>query len=305
MRNDLILTSNCDGLPLSVTVIAPNQEIRGIFQISHGMAEHKSRYYPFMEFLAENGYAAVINDHRGHGKSVSGPEDLGYFYDNTAEYITEDLHQVTEYAKTLYPGKEVILFGHSMGSMVVRKYIKKYDSEISKLIVSGSPSKNPLIEVIVPLVKLIAAVRGGRYVSRIINQLTFGSYNRRFAMAAPDTISKNAWICANEDIVKAYDADRLCGFTFTLNGFENLFGLMRDIYSRSGWAVNNPSLPVFFIAGSDDPVIISKRKWLESQLFLKSVGYKNLRCKLYKGLRHEILNECCCRKIYADILNLT
>ena len=36
----------------------------------HGMSEHKERYLPFMEYLQNRGYAAVIHDHRGHGKSI-------------------------------------------------------------------------------------------------------------------------------------------------------------------------------------------------------------------------------------------
>ena len=47
------------------------------------MAEHRKRYFPFMEFLAENGYIAVIHDHRGHGESIKEKEDLGYFYDDS------------------------------------------------------------------------------------------------------------------------------------------------------------------------------------------------------------------------------
>lgn len=59
----------------------PEGEIKGIVQISHGMAENKERYVDFMEFLAQNGYVSMIHDHRGHGKSVIQKDDLGYFYD--------------------------------------------------------------------------------------------------------------------------------------------------------------------------------------------------------------------------------
>ena len=299
MKTELTLTSKCDRLPISVAVIAPDQDIKAIIQISHGMSEHKERYYDFMKHLAANGYATVINDHRGHGKSVKSADDLGYFYESHAEYIVEDLHQVTKYTKNLFPDKEVILFGHSMGSMVVRKYIKKYDSDISKLIVCGSPSKNPLIDAGVFITKLVKAVKGDHYRSKLINDLTFGNYNK----ALKDIISVNSWICSNEDNVREYDNDELCGFIFTTNGFENLFNLMKDIYSNKGWNVTNPGLPILFIAGSDDPVTMGKKRWLLSQSFLRDIGYKNISCKYYKGLRHELLNEKCNKMIYTDILS--
>lgn len=38
----------------------------------------------------------------------------------------------------------VLLFGHSMGSMVVRCYIQEHDGDIDSLVVCGSPSKNSL-----------------------------------------------------------------------------------------------------------------------------------------------------------------
>ena len=44
------------------------------------MNEHKERYIDFMKYLAENGYASFINDHRGHGKSLKNEGDIGQFY---------------------------------------------------------------------------------------------------------------------------------------------------------------------------------------------------------------------------------
>ena len=71
---EITINSNQDNLPISIAMIIPNTEIKGIFQISHGMAEHKERYYDFMKYLASNGYITIINDHRGHGKSIKNKE---------------------------------------------------------------------------------------------------------------------------------------------------------------------------------------------------------------------------------------
>lgn len=301
MRQEILtLYSKCDGLPLSVAIFAPDtdDEIKGIFQISHGMAEHKERYFPFMEYLASRGYAAVINDHRGHGASVRSKDDLGYFYDESGCYITEDLHQITQDIKTHLPGKPVYLFGHSMGSLVVRNYIKKYDDRIAKLIVCGSPSKNPLIGAALMLTAIMKAFKGDKYRSGIIQELAFGAYLKNI----DKPISKNAWLSANGENVKKYDSDELCGYVFTLNGFRNLFLLMKRIYLSDGWDLKNRELPIFFIAGSDDPVIASEAKWNESQGFLRKIGYTKVKGKLYRGARHEILNEDIKEEVYDDIL---
>ena len=292
------IKSNQDGLELDVMLIKPEGEIKGIVQISHGMAEHKERYKLFMEYLASCGYIAIIHDHRGHGASVKKHEDLGYFYDDKAEYIVDDLHQITTYIKEEYPDKKLILFGHSMGSMVVRKYIKKYDKDIDKLIVCGSPSQNPYAGLALAVVKILKIFKGEYHRSNLIQKLAFGTYNKNIE----NPISENAWVCANEETVKEYDKDELNGFVFTLNGFQNLFTLMRDIYGKQGWELNNKELPIFFIAGADDPVIISSKDWQKAQNFLKDLGYQNVSGKLYQGMRHEILNEKDKKRVFEDVL---
>lgn len=125
MKKTVYLTSKQDGLKLHVLLMEPEQSPKGIVQICHGMAEHKERYEPFMQMLCNNGYISVIHDHRGHGKSVKNAADLGYFYDDSGKAIIEDAHQVTTWMKERY-GEELPyhLFGHSMGSLVVRCYLK-------------------------------------------------------------------------------------------------------------------------------------------------------------------------------------
>ncbi len=297
-KKEFSIKSECDGLALSVAMFVPDGDIKGIFQISHGMSEHKIRYYEFMEYLTGHGFVTVIHEHRGHGGSVRDAEDLGYFYENKAEFIVEDVHQVTCYVKERYPNQKVILFGHSMGSMVVRKYIKKYDDEIDKLIVCGSPSKNPMAGMGVQIAKVLQVFKGERHRSNFIQNMAFAAYNRNIE----NPVSKSDWICVNREMVQKYDDDPLCGFIFTLNGFQNLFRMMSDIYQKKGWKLGNQKLPILFVAGSEDPVITNEKKWWESQEFLKNIGYQDVTGKLYQGLRHEILNEKNRMEIYQDIL---
>ena len=64
-HNVFSLASHHDNLSLSVLSVVPEKP-KAVVQLAHGMCEHKERYLPFMRFLAENGYAAFLNDHRGH-----------------------------------------------------------------------------------------------------------------------------------------------------------------------------------------------------------------------------------------------
>ena len=83
----------------------------------------------------------------------------------------------------------------------------------------------------------------------------------------------------------------------------NLFQLLKSAFIKEDWNPQNISLPIFLIAGVDDPVIQGKEKFNELEEFLKEVGYKNIKSKLYTGKRHELLNEIDKEIVYKDVLD--
>ena len=268
----------------------------GILQIVHGMSEHKERYLPFMEAMAKSGWICVIHDHRGHGESVKTKEDLGYFYDTTGTYLMEDVHQLTYLMKQRFPTLPYVLFGHSMGSLLARAYTKKYDYELDGLIICGSPSKNRMAWMGNIVAKLMEKWKHAQYRSPMIQHLAFSKNEKRFHEESP-----NAWICSDHNVVKAYDDDTACGFVFTLNGFQNLFTLISNVYDEDNWKLLNKQLPIFFIAGSDDPCIVNINKFHEAVRFMEKLGYEHVSSKLYPQMRHEILNERGKEEVYEDI----
>lgn len=285
-----------DQLQLGVSIMEPKGNAIGLLHIAHGMCEYKERYDDFMNFMCEQGFICIIHDHRGHGQSVKHKDDLGYFYDDTGEFIIEDLHQVIREMKEKYPTVPCYLLGHSMGSLVVRSYIKKYDYEIDGLIVCGSPSKNPMAKMGRLLVNIMIKCKGDRYRSKLIHNMAFASYGKKF-----NENSDHAWICTKKEVVEAYDNDEYCNFRFTLNGFLNLFTLLINTYDDENWICRHKDLPIFFIAGSNDPCIESEHKFNNAVNFMKDLGYSNVRRKLYMGKRHEILNEDTKEEVYQDV----
>ncbi|MBO4605151.1 MAG: alpha/beta hydrolase [Bacteroidales bacterium] len=294
----LKLKASADELELAVAVAEPKGPAKGIFQIVHGMAEHKERYYAFMDVLASEGYVAVIHDHRGHGESLKSPDDLGYMYDGGWLAMVEDVKVVQDWAHEQYPDLPVTLFGHSMGSMVVRSFAKRYDSSIQNLIVCGCPSDNPAKGAGRALTRVIALLRGWHYRPDLINNMSFGAYNKGFESEGPC-----AWLSRNHDNVVTYLKDPLSGYCFTANGFYGLLGVMKDCYSPKNWAMKNPALKVLFISGADDPCRIDDNAFTKAVDFMRKRGYTNVESKLYPGLRHEILQEKEAPEVYSDILN--
>ncbi len=291
------LPSAYDNLPLAGYIFLPEGAPKGIVQFVHGMAEHKGRYEDVCAFFAEKGYIALCHDHRGHGDSIEKIEDLGWFGDSTAKAVVDDTVAVSRYIKGEYPDLPLTLLGHSMGSMIVRCYIQTEDSLCDKLVVCGSPSRNGLAGVAIALTKTIALFRGKRHRSKLLKYLSTGKGAKRFAAEG-----RGGWLSTNRANIEKYILDEKCGYRFTCNGNENLFRLMKNTYKKKAYKVKNPALPIHFIAGGDDPVIVNEGKWLEAIEFLKKVGYQKVSGKLYKGMRHEILNEIGREEVYDDLL---
>ena len=290
------IKSKRDGLDLELAIIEPKTKAIGIVQLVHGMSEHKERYYDFMNFLAEHGYICVIHDHRGHGASVKDPYHLGYFYTDDSSVIVDDVFQITELLESKYPSLKISIFSHSMGTLVSRNYLKNYEEHIDRIVLCGPPTENKFAGFAIFLAKISSVFHGQYKPNRFLNALSLGTYSKGFDGAVD-------WICSNSDTVEAYIADPLCGFTFTTNGFLNLFKLLKSAYVSSDWQPKNKNLPIFLIAGEDDPVIQGKEKFNDLKKFLNDLGYNNSRSKLYRGKRHELLNETDKETIYEDVLD--
>lgn len=125
--------------------------------------------------------------------------------------------------------------------------------------------------------------------------MMFGGFGKKNEMT-------NSWICTNKEVVEKYNEDEFCIYDYTLNGLENIVRLMIDIYNPKIYQKNNLKLPIYFIAGSDDPVITSIEAWNNAQKFLEKQGYQNISGTLYENMRHEILNEVQNEMVYNDIL---
>ena len=293
------LVSDVDELELSVLAVVPQKKpYRAVVQLVHGMSEHKERYLPFMEYLAEQGYVSVIHDHRGHGKSIRGSADLGYMYGGGAEAIVRDIGLVNRKIRAELSGIPLILMGHSMGSLAVRAFAAEHDSCMDMLIVCGSPSYNGAM----PLGKAIAsvekAVLGERHRSRLIESISFEPNVWKFRKDKTCT----AWICSDPVVAREYETSRLCGFTFTDDAYLALFDLMKRAYDTKHFCCTNPDMPVLFVSGAEDPCLIDVRHFAKAVQAMRSAGYFDVKGKLYPGMRHEILNEKDKYQVYKDIV---
>lgn len=299
MKKEIITIPSHDKiLTLSLLIQKPTIKPLGLVLIIHGMAEHKERYEPFLNTLAKNGYITAIYDQRGHGESIVSKDDLGYFYEKSGSSFILDLFQIIESLKKHYPNLPIYLFAHSMGTLIARNFIQKYDDQIDGLILSGAPHYQKKAKLGLFLSKILQTFHSEHYRSSFLHHLTFSHYNNQF-----EGKSENRWICSNLETVKNYDEDPLCGFVFTLNGFENLYNLLINCYDKTKYLIKNPQLPILFLRGSKDPVVGKEKDQSYTCSFLKQLGYNELKEKDYPGKQHELLNELNHEEIEQDILN--
>ncbi len=297
----LEVKSALNGLPLNAKVYVPvvEAQIKGIFQITHGMAEHIERYDDFASFISSNGYVVVLHDHMGHGASSPDDEHLGYFGETGGwKVLVEDCREVTRAICDKYPDKPVVFFGHSMGSFVARAYAAKYGKSIKGAIFCGTSGANPAAGIAIQLAASIAKSKGELFRSEFINDLAFGSYNKKFKPARTDF----DWLTKDESIVDAYVADKYCGFLFTAAGYRDMFTLLREVSGKRWYKTLSASLPILLISGAMDPVGDYGKGVKQVFTDLRKSGHTDVSMKLYPDDRHEILNELDRQTVYSDIL---
>ena len=196
-----------------------------------------------------------------------------------------------------YPELPLILMGHSMGSLAVRAFVAEHDSCVDMLIVCGSPSYNTAMPLGVAIAKTEKAVFGPRHRSKLIETMSFGAGAMKFRKDKRCT----AWICSDPDVAKEYEESELCGFTFTDDAYLALFELMKRAYDVEHFSCTNPDMPVLFVSGAEDPCLINVRHFAKTVRAMRRAGYKDVKGKLYPGMRHEILNEIGREQVYHDI----
>lgn len=273
-----------------------NNEIRGIVQIVHGKSEHIDRYERFMTALAENGYAAFGHNHIGHKKS-SPDSELGFFgYDNGFRHLINDVNVFGDAVSDDFPGKKRYLFGHSMGSFIVRLAVLKSADKLSGLIICGTGGPQNAARAGLFMCNLVTLLKGGKHVSPLLDKLVFSKYNDKFEKDNPDN-----WLTTDRNEVKKFSEDRYSGFSFTACGMHDLIKL-NYVSNKPIWAqAVSKKLPIFLVAGSDDPVGDFGHGVETVYNRLKKAGC-NVKMKLYPGARHEILNEFCRDEVTEDIL---
>lgn len=302
MEKKIFCVPSSDGIhTLSGVVYLPDGKAKGLFHVVHGMTEHIARYDKFLSDMASEGWISFGYDNLGHGKTARDDSELGYIArKNGWELLAKDVKVFSDAVRKKFANGDIplCLMGHSMGSFIVRLAAQKF-LKPQRLIIMGTGGANPAANAGLALIGLIKCFRGDRRFSRLIDNMAFGAYNKRFGVATPE--DSKLWLTNDESVRRAYYADKYCTFNFSVSAMGDLIRLIKYTNSKK-WYKEIPSeMPILLVSGEEDPVGNYGRGVRDVAKKLKNQG-KNVTLRLYKDARHEILNDFTYANVKEDIL---
>ena len=280
----------------------PENEVRGIIQIAHGVTEYIERYESFAQYFTNKGFVVIGNDHLGHGKSIAeGSKPMYFGPEGSWNYAVQDVKSCMDIAKQKYPNLPYILLGFSLGSfLVITLFIDYPNEKIDKVILIGT---GQMSDIPIKIAKMMANSEAKKYgeenSTTNIHNLTFGTYNKIFK---PNRTEYD-WLCANNEALDEYINDKNRGSDFSSGLFRELLNGMLYTGKIKNIEKMSKDIPILLFSGEKDPVGDCGKGVEKTYKALKKSGVKNVTMKLYPGDRHDILHEKDKDNIYSDVEN--
>lgn len=281
-----------------------NKKPVGVIQLTHGWGEHIERYDEMARLFVKNGYVVCGQDHLGHGHTATVP-CVGLYPEDAGTAMIEDMHELRKIMQAEYKKLPYMLFGHSLGSMMVRDYIMKYSKGLSACVICGTvPTPNFAFLLSAPL--------------HLLYKLTPASFEKSCARArkkrsADDTtltkkpplykLIATSWISFDKQNIITYNQSP---YTYVAPDLSLLNMIATCLNTgKPFWAFRaNKKVPYFVCSGKYDicgvHCIGPKKVYKE----LKRAG-RNVQLKIYPNAKHEIHNETengTKLEVYADLL---
>lgn len=273
--------------------------------IAHGMVEHRGKYEYIATKLAENGFIVGINDHRGHGDSINNDIYWGEMGENGFEKAVDDVYSLYVILKDKFKTKKFILIGHSMGSLISRRFLQKYESSLDLLILCGTPSPNKSISFGIKILEILRFLNMEKIAQKIAHTMSFIAFNAKYNN--DDNLNNGMpsgvmWINRDKDELAKHIQDDKCRFIFTANSFINLFYGLKKVFSKYENEIYNRHLPILFVSGEDDACGNFSNGALKAFKHIHEQGYNNVKLILYAGARHELFLEINKDEVINDVL---
>lgn len=245
----------------------PEQTPQGVIAVVHGMGEHSSRYDEWAKRFAEQQFAVIAFDHRGHGRSEGKRGHIPSF-----ESVLKDVDLLIEEAKKTAAGKPVFLYGHSLGGNVVLNYIIR-----RKPLIKGTIASSPWLKLAFEPSKF--KMKLGEWIQQVFP---------RFSQATDLDARYISRIPAEVD---AYKNDPLIHDHITARMFSEVH--KAGLYALEHARKSTP--PLLIQHGTGDKITLAAA----SELFAQ---YANATLKLWPDAYHELHHDYHNEEVFAFVL---
>jgi alpha-beta hydrolase superfamily lysophospholipase len=201
-------------------------QAKGVVCLVHGLGEHIARYAHVAEAFGKDGLVLFGADLRGHGRS-SGPR--GHI--SAVEDFIQDIDLLLEQARARYPSLPIILYGHSLGGILVLYYGLKRKPAVKGVIATSSGLRTAVEQ---QPAKMMAA--------RVLGSLLPN-------VAIPSGL-ETAAISRDEKVVAAYRSDLLVHDKITLGFGKIMMGVVAWTLAHAG----EFPLPLLLLHGKADRI---------------------------------------------------
>lgn len=256
---------------------------KAIVQIAHGLGEHARRYDHVAAALNKAGFGVYADDHRGHGVTGVNMRTKGLIKQQgnlgpggmPATFAA--VRQLSHLIRGEQPTAQLVLLGHSWGSMIVQRLLNKFADEYDLAVLTGSTLLLPGI-------------------------LPSGGFNKKYEAAdkkAGVESGGGQWLSRDREVGKKFRADPL---NFPDTALQ-VFGLQNTLALLGTPARRFPhDLPLLLMAGSEDVIGGEKGNVMLLNSY-KRVGLTDLELIVYEGARHEVFNETNKDEVMADLVS--
>jgi len=247
-----------DGSILYAREWQPENELRGVICLVHGLGEHSGRYAYLAMVLTQEGYTLLTYDQRGHGQSLGQRGHVPSY-----ESLLDDIDSFGRECSRRFPNLPLFLYGHSLGGNLVLNYVLRRKSKFVGVIAT-SPWLRLAFEPSVLKVKL----------ALVMNKL-WPSFSQSNGLD-PSALSHDI------TVVDAYRVDPFVHDQISAR-------LFIAVYQAGLWAIENAALfdrPLLLMHGGGDHITSAEA----TKQFAKQVQ-QDCTLKIWEGLYHELHNE--------------
>ena len=221
-REDFVFNGSGD-VRLHGCVWMPENEVRAVLQITHGMTEHIGRYEKLAEKLTEKGIAVCGFDLRGHGLNES-QMNIATMGKDGWEASLNDMHRIYSLFHGRYPDAPYFMLGFSLGSFLLREYISRHPKEMKGAIIAGTGCQPAFVlEIMKFIVSTQIAKNGFDDTTDLVRKLSFDTYNDKFKPCR----TRFDWLCSDEAQLDEYMNDDACRRDISSGLFHQLLSSMK------------------------------------------------------------------------------